>query len=122
MQVIAKKPRATQYDVHVGALLRAQRIQLGMSQESVAEKLDVTFQQIQKYEKGLNRVSVATLSKFAGIYGDHLWDMVRRLEEAPKDTKNQGRIRVMMSSFYQLPLRQQNSVMELVRSLSGEAA
>lgn len=42
-------------DVHVGNRLRLRRIMLGLSQEKLGEQLGITFQQVQKYEKGTNR-------------------------------------------------------------------
>jgi transcriptional regulator with XRE-family HTH domain len=52
-------------DQQVGARLRMQRMLVGMSQEKLGEALGVTFQQIQKYEKGSNRVSASTLKQIA---------------------------------------------------------
>ncbi len=48
-------------DVYVGKRVRARRIAIGVSQEKLAESLDVTFQQVQKYEKGSNRISCSRL-------------------------------------------------------------
>ena len=48
-------------DVRIGGRLRAARIASGITQEKLAEALGVTFQQIQKYEKGANRLSVSAL-------------------------------------------------------------
>ncbi len=48
-------------DTHVGHRLRLRRTLLGMSQEQLAQKLDLTFQQVQKYERGFNRVSASRL-------------------------------------------------------------
>jgi transcriptional regulator with XRE-family HTH domain len=57
-----KSPRsATPIDEYIGARMRERRRALGMTQESLGELLGVTFQQIQKYEKGRNRVSAARL-------------------------------------------------------------
>ena len=53
-------------DVAVGARIRLRRKQLGMSQARLAEALGVTFQQVQKYEVGANRLSSATLVRAAG--------------------------------------------------------
>ena len=58
---------AGDFDAEVGKRLRARRLELGLSQESVAESLGMTFQQLQKYEKGLNRVAAGTLYKLAKI-------------------------------------------------------
>src|SRR4029434_409913 len=54
-------------DVHVGSRIRLRRTLLGMSQERVAEGIGLTFQQVQKYEKGANRVSSSRLYDLAGI-------------------------------------------------------
>ena len=54
-------------DVHVGARIRLRRKQLGLSQTDLAERLGLTFQQIQKYERGANRVSASTLYETAEI-------------------------------------------------------
>ncbi|MEH0295436.1 MULTISPECIES: helix-turn-helix domain-containing protein [Agrobacterium] len=52
-------------DVEVGARIRLKRKLIGMSQQSLAGKLGVTFQQVQKYEKGANRVGASRLSQIA---------------------------------------------------------
>ena len=54
-------------DVHVGARLRLRRMLVGMSQEKLGEQLQLTFQQIQKYEKGSNRISASRLFEAARI-------------------------------------------------------
>jgi transcriptional regulator with XRE-family HTH domain len=54
-------------DQQVGARLRMQRMLVGMSQEKLGESLGVTFQQIQKYEKGANRISASTLKQIARV-------------------------------------------------------
>ena len=54
-------------DVHVGRRIRLRRTLLGMSQERLAEAIRLTFQQVQKYEKGANWVSSSRLYDLAGI-------------------------------------------------------
>ena len=54
-------------DVHVGSRLRMRRMLVGMSQEKLGESLDLTFQQIQKYEKGSNRISASRLYDMSRI-------------------------------------------------------
>lgn len=54
-------------DKHVGRRLRVRRSLLGMSQEKLADAIGVTFQQIQKYERGANRVSAGRLLKFSEV-------------------------------------------------------
>ena len=55
----------SELDTYIGARLRMRRLMLGMSQEALGEKLSLTFQQIQKYEKGTNRVSASRLYELA---------------------------------------------------------
>jgi transcriptional regulator with XRE-family HTH domain len=56
-------------DIHVGKRVRLRRLLLGMNQETLATSLDLTFQQVQKYERGTNRVSASRLSAMAEILG-----------------------------------------------------
>lgn len=56
-------------DVHVGARLRLRRTLLGLNQTAVANAVGLTFQQVQKYENGDNRVSASRLYEFAGHLG-----------------------------------------------------
>ena len=52
-------------DVYVGARVRARRLELGISQEKLANAIGLTFQQVQKYEKGSNRISSSRLVQLA---------------------------------------------------------
>jgi transcriptional regulator with XRE-family HTH domain len=62
---MTKNPNAT--DVHVGKRMRMRRLMMQMSQEVFAAKLGVTFQQVQKYEKGVNRVSASRLQQACNV-------------------------------------------------------
>jgi transcriptional regulator with XRE-family HTH domain len=59
--------QANAIDVHVGLRIRAARLAAGLSQERLGHELGVTFQQVQKYEKGRNRVGASRLSDTAKI-------------------------------------------------------
>lgn len=52
-------------DVHVGAKVKNRRLVLGMSQDELAKSCGITFQQVQKYERGTNRISVSRLTEIA---------------------------------------------------------
>jgi len=52
-------------DKHVGSRVRMRRMMLGMSQEKLGDGLGVTFQQVQKYEKGTNRIGASRLQQIA---------------------------------------------------------
>ncbi len=56
-------------DVHVGGRVKARRTLIGMSQEELGEHVGLTFQQIQKYEKGMNRIGASRLWRFSLILG-----------------------------------------------------
>jgi transcriptional regulator with XRE-family HTH domain len=56
-------------DVHVGSRVRLRRMLVGMSQEKLGDMLGLTFQQVQKYEKGANRVGASRLYQISQILG-----------------------------------------------------
>src|SRR5580658_5009530 len=58
---VDREGRPSPIDVHVGARIRLRRTLLGMSQERLGEALGLTFQQVQKYERGVNRVGASRL-------------------------------------------------------------
>jgi transcriptional regulator with XRE-family HTH domain len=60
-----KKPNPV--DAHVGSRVRLRRMLLGMSQERLGESMGLTFQQVQKYEKGVNRIGASRLFQIAKI-------------------------------------------------------
>ncbi len=61
------KGRSNPVDLHVGNRIRMRRVIMGMSQEKLADGLGLTFQQVQKYERGANRVSASKLYDFSRI-------------------------------------------------------
>ena len=64
---MASKKSPNPIDIHVGSRVRLRRMMLGMSQEKLGEALGITFQQIQKYEKGTNRVGASRLQHIATV-------------------------------------------------------
>ena len=69
-------------DAHIGARVRLRRLMLGMSQESLGGQLSLTFQQIQKYEKGVNRISASRLFELALALGVPVGYFYEGLEES----------------------------------------
>ncbi len=70
-------------DRHVGSRVRMRRMLIGMSQEKLGQTLGVTFQQVQKYEKGTNRIGASRLQHIANVLGvsvDFLFEGAPRLE------------------------------------------
>jgi transcriptional regulator with XRE-family HTH domain len=79
--------RPNPIDIHVGSRVRFRRMLLGMSQEKLGEKLGLTFQQVQKYEKGINRIGASRLFDLAQVLGVSVQFFY---EEAPASEPKQG--------------------------------
>jgi len=62
----ARSPNKT--DIYIGKRIKMQRLTRGLSQTDVANRLGITFQQIQKYERGLNRVGAGRLQEIANLF------------------------------------------------------
>src|SRR5213593_4711816 len=62
-----KKRRAGAEDLEIGRKIRALRLERGLSQSGLADGIGLTFQQVQKYEKGTNRVSAGRLQRIAEV-------------------------------------------------------
>jgi transcriptional regulator with XRE-family HTH domain len=102
--------RPNPIDIHVGSRVRFRRMLLGMSQEKLGEKLGLTFQQIQKYEKGINRIGASRLFDLAQVLGVPVQFFY---EEAP----NSGESSLTMGGFAEKPA--ENAIVEFLRSRDG---
>ena len=71
-------------DVHVGARLRARRTLLGLSQTVLAEAIGLTFQQLQKYENGSNRISASRLYDFSKLLDVDIGYFFDEMDQATK--------------------------------------
>ena len=78
--MMENKKKPNPIDIHVGSRIRLRRTMLGMSQEKLGESLGITFQQIQKYEKGTNRVGASRLQNISSILNVPVF-----FEDAPGD-------------------------------------
>src|SRR5260221_14471992 len=77
-------------DVHVGARMRQRRTLLGMTQSKLAEAVGLTFQQIQKYERGTNRVGSSRLFEFASVLGVPVSYFYEEMGSAPQNLRRPG--------------------------------
>lgn len=131
--------RANPIDGHVGGRVRLRRMLLGMSQEKLAEKLGLTFQQVQKYEKGVNRIGASRLYELSQLLGVEFF-----YEDAPigsamspikpgfADANGENYIVDFLNSREGLELNRaftritdpkvRRSVIDLVRSLASDPA
>ena len=131
--------RANPIDKHVGERVRMRRMLLGMSQERLGEKLGLTFQQVQKYEKGVNRIGASRLFDLAQVLGvpiqyfyDSMSTSVSGHLSAPgfADKPNDTYVADFLSSRDSVELnkafaritdaRIRRSIVDMVRSIAGE--
>ncbi|WP_024772318.1 helix-turn-helix domain-containing protein [Aquimarina macrocephali] len=114
-------------DIHIGKQLRAKRNQHGITQEELAASVGVTFQQIQKYEQGKNRISGSRFYElantlncsveyfFEGSDSESCNSLVSN--QRPVDEKEWIKIR---ADFCRLPIPIQQSIRKLINSLSHQ--
>lgn len=103
-------------DVHVGLRVRQRRALLGMTQTDLAKAVGLTFQQVQKYESGLNRVSASRLFEFASVLDvpiSHFFDEMAT--ETSQGKRKAGRPKV--KEVDEVPaLSTKRETLELVRA------
>jgi transcriptional regulator with XRE-family HTH domain len=134
--------RANPIDIHVGSRVRFRRMLLGMSQEKLGEKLGLTFQQVQKYEKGINRIGASRLYDLAQVLGVSVQffyedaPIAESRTDAPNGPAADGQdehsiVEFLRSrdglelnrAFVRIPdLKARRAIVDLVRSLANEAA
>lgn len=117
-------------DVHVGKRIRHRRWLVGMTQQQLAEKVGIKFQQIQKYETGMNRVSASRLWDiadamdvpvsffFEGLEGHDVGSVG---EGTPNDILADKEAMELVRSYYAIPENQRRRLFDLARVLSDVA-
>lgn len=98
---MVSKKSANPIDKHVGSRVRMRRTLIGMSQEKLGDALGLTFQQVQKYEKGTNRIGASRLHQIASILGVDVEFFFDGLPSAQTGTGAEAR--VPMTQFLTLP-------------------
>lgn len=112
-------------DVHVGKRVRHRRWMLGMTQQQLAEKVGIKFQQIQKYETGMNRISASRLWGIAGALGVPIAFFFDGLEGQESAGTVEGDILAdkealeLVRSYYAIPEQQRRRLFDLARVLSN---
>ncbi|WP_417606718.1 helix-turn-helix domain-containing protein [Primorskyibacter flagellatus] len=116
-------------DVHVGKRIRHRRWLVGMTQQQLAERVGIKFQQIQKYETGANRVSASRLWDIADALEVPVSFFFEGLEttetesneSAPADILGDKEALDLVRSYYAIPENQRRRLFELARVLSDVA-
>ena len=108
-------------DHHIAARMRERRTTLGLTSQQVAELLGITYQQLYKYEKGVNRISAGRLHALARALGVDVGYFYEGLGsgEPPRPTARQRQTIELARSFAVLPRRQQEVLAEMARVLAG---
>ncbi len=120
-------------DIHVGMRVRLRRTLLGMSQERLASAVGLTFQQIQKYERGKNRIGSSRLYQFANIlevpvaffFEDMPGDATQGLNAGGNmpsdDVLSKRETLELVRAYYRIPSElARRRVSELIRSLARQ--
>lgn len=118
-------------DVHVGKRIRHRRWLVGVTQQQLAESVGIKFQQIQKYETGMNRVSASRLWDIAealsvpvSFFFEGLADeqsAEEGMSELPNDILKDKEALELVRSYYAIPETQRRRLFELARVLSDVA-
>lgn len=114
-------------DAHVGKRIRHRRWMVGMTQQQLADKVGIKFQQIQKYETGMNRVSASRLWDIADALGVQIAFFFEGLSEDQAASPAQGDILAdkealeLVRSYYAIPEAQRRRLFDLARVLSEAA-
>lgn len=118
----AKSPNTT--DIYAGAHIRALRRGQNMSQRELADKLNITFQQVQKYEKGVNRVSIGTLYDICAALGVTPIKFLKNCYTKYKltESNNVTIISDIISGVKKLNIEEQQKVLKYMKNLSKQKA
>lgn len=114
-------------DAHVGKRIRHRRWMIGMTQQQLADKVGIKFQQIQKYETGMNRVSASRLWDIADALGVTIAFFFEGLAEgdqvaaAGADMMADKEALELVRSYYAIPEAQRRRLFDLARVLSDAA-
>jgi len=93
-----KKRRPNSADSRVGESIRAHRLAAGMSQGDLAKRLGVSFQQVQKYEKGINRVGAGRMPQIADMFGVPIGTLFKGTVDASPGKGTGGEVPVKLIS------------------------
>ena len=109
-------------DAHVGGRIRALRRSRGLTQERLAERLGLTFQQVQKYETGTSRFSASRLFEIGVVLGVGVDGFYAGLTMPSAFASDAGsRNQRMQSLFDGLPPKHQQLIVALMQALSADA-
>ena len=111
--------KPTYVDVHVGQRIRQRRTLLGYSQERLADALDLTFQQVQKYERGANRVGAGRLYELSRALDVPVTFFFEEMPDAPAGAPSGPAMQEAAQRQYEADPMAQRETLLLVRAYYG---
>ena len=110
------RPRATDIDRTLGQHIRRRRIALGLTQKDLAARVNVTYQQLHKYEQGVNRMAIGRMVMIADALGTTVGILLRG-QGRPETSDDDREVLELVTSYRMLPQRQRDGIRALVRTL-----
>lgn len=114
-------------DLYVGSRMRLRRIMMGLSQYALAQSLELTFQQVQKYEKGANRISASTLHRLAEVLDVPVSFFFDELPRVPatsprEDDLTRRESLELLRNYYRIAAPTRKQLYELVKAMGRNGA
>ena len=133
-----KRPGPSQIDVHVGVRVKQRRVVLGFTQDRLAKELGITFQQIQKYERGTNRIGASRLHDISRVLsapvsyffddmppaGENAAPGMAEAKQEPFENDPMGRRETLelVRAYYRIPDSQvRRRLFEMVKALAANS-
>ena len=116
-------------DAMVGTKIRVLRVSRGLSQSDLADHIGVTFQQVQKYEKGANRVGASRLSQIANVLGVPVGELFEQSRQRGRDRDSPfdllvepGAVRVLKAYVQTTDPRLRRAIVNLIEGIASRSA
>jgi transcriptional regulator with XRE-family HTH domain len=119
MAAESRNPRHGVLDAQLGERIRHRRRELGLSQSALGGKLGITFQQIQKYENGTNRVSATMLMKLSDALAMSVSDLLQQATPAAAAIDLESQTAELLAAFGRIPSQEvRAAILTLVAGLA----
>jgi transcriptional regulator with XRE-family HTH domain len=115
-----RAPSLVAIEDHVGARIRERRIMVGLTQKQLATLMGVTYQQVLKYERGINRVSASRLYEIAQLLSIPITDFFEGAGQQPAPSQHQRMLLEITRNFAEIQNQtHQEALSQVVRALAG---
>ncbi len=111
------KSRADEFDKNLGKLVRLARSEAKLSQADLADILDVSFQQVQKYENGLNRISASKIAKLSKSLDKPISYFFEEIDDYQDIPLKDRQLQLMIGLYKELSADQKQSLVKFLRGI-----